>query len=430
MRERAVLVTGGEPRPGRGPGRARWRARARGWCWWRGRRRRWRRWRRTSARRAARPTRSPPTSGAKAGIHARGRGGGAGGADRPAGPQREHAGADAAAAARSRHRVRGLRARARGQPAGPLPSDQGGRWARWRCAGAASSCTSPRTRRRGLPGLGRLRRVEGGARPPGADLGRGARGHGVRFLTVDPGEMDTAHARGRHARRGPRDARRSRGAWPRRSLELLRDAETPAQRRAGRGGRLRARGPPVKRRDRAARAGGDRLLLVDPRRGARPTTAACDDLPGLLRAGDLAGGERRGHAARLARGRTAAGAPVELRLRGCPGDGRRLARAAVRRRRLAHARRTARRRPRSRSATRSRSRRLAARVGAGLAATRRGWSTSASTARARALLAALYARGRPVQYSYLRAAARALARPDAVRRRGRGRPRCRPRAGR
>ena len=42
-----------------------------------------------------------------------------------------------------------------------------------------------------LPALGRVRRVEGGARSPGAHLGRRARGTGVRFLAVDPGEMDT-----------------------------------------------------------------------------------------------------------------------------------------------------------------------------------------------------------------------------------------------
>ncbi len=59
------------------------------------------------------------------------------------------------------------------------------------------------------PRVGRVRRVEGGARSPGARLGGGARrDRACAFLVVDPGEMDTRDARGRRSPTPTRDLAR------------------------------------------------------------------------------------------------------------------------------------------------------------------------------------------------------------------------------
>ena len=81
--------------------------------------------------------------------------GGAGRADRSAGAQRQHARADAAAAA-ARHRVRGLRARAAGEPARPVPPVEGDR----RRHGAARA----RHHRARLVGRGGRAPIRAGAR--------------------------------------------------------------------------------------------------------------------------------------------------------------------------------------------------------------------------------------------------------------------------
>ena len=62
----------------------------------------------------------------------------------------------------------------------------------------------------GYPGWGAVRRLQGRPRPPAPQLGGRAAGTGVRFLSLDPGEMDTQM----HADAMPdadrSDARRSR----------------------------------------------------------------------------------------------------------------------------------------------------------------------------------------------------------------------------
>ena len=68
----------------------------------------------------------------------------------------------------------------------------------------------------------------------------------------------------------------------------------------------------------APRAGGDRLLVVDPS-APRAEDRLVDDLPGLLRAGDLVVVNDAATLPASLVGSTAAGAPVELRLRGFPG---------------------------------------------------------------------------------------------------------------
>ena len=109
------------------------------------------------------------------------------------GAQREHA------RARRRCRLlldtavaRTLGGRARGEPRRALPararSIVGSMALRGR--GRVVHVTSDASAR-GLPDLGRVRRLEGRARPPGRVGGRARRRPEVRFVTLDPGEMDT-----------------------------------------------------------------------------------------------------------------------------------------------------------------------------------------------------------------------------------------------
>ena len=105
----------------------------------------------------------------------------------------------------------------------------------------------------------------------------------------------------------------------------------------------------------APRADAERLLVVDPVSRAIDDRRV-DDLPRLLRAGDVLVVNDAATLPASLVGRTAAGAPLELRLLGRPrraatGPRWRSATATGARRR-----RTARRRPRWRSVTRSRSR--------------------------------------------------------------------------
>ena len=240
-------------------------------------------------------------------------------------------------------------------------------------------------------------------------------GTGVRVLTVDPGEMDTAHARRRDARRRPRRAGRSRRTSPARIVALI--APRGRRRRAASAGRAcgasrarRERGGAVMSRRRApARAARRRAAAASsiPRgRRARRAAARRDAAARSLRAGRPPGRQRRRHPARLAaRPRSARAQPSSCAC-SARGDGAALRGRAVRRRRLAHAHRGP----------------PAAAAGAPLASALqfgalarpqpspwRGRSRAsprlvrarASTATGDALWAALYRGARPVQYAHL-----------------------------
>ena len=162
----------------------------------------------------------------------------------------------------ARHRVRGPRARAGGEPARAVPPDEGHRRARWRCAAAGSSSASPPTRRSSAyPGWGAYGVSKARSTTWCGSGRRSCASTGVRFLSVDPGEMDTRmHAR-RGARGRPADARRPgrRGGADRRPD---RGRRARPERRAGRAPRSRAR----RERDDARRRG----RATDPARDAPP----------------------------------------------------------------------------------------------------------------------------------------------------------------
>ena len=287
--------------------------------------------------------------------------------------------------------------------------------------------------RRGLPELGRLRRVQGGARPPGAHLGGGAGRHRRARPDRRPGRDAHAHARRGDARRRP-GALADPAAVAESLLELIRDAESlrsgsrveaaasrrPRSVEGRRGPRAVRAAPPARRRP-------PRRRDADRRRssGRRPAAAAARRRP--------AGRQRRGHPARV----PARAAPRGRVRSSCGCSGCRRGRRWPARRCSARATGATQtedrppppalavgRRARVRATASTRGRRAClARVAAA------AW-TSASTAPARACWRALYAQGRPVQYSYLPAAAARCARSRRRSRRGPGRPRCRPPGGR
>ena len=233
-------------------------------------------------------------------------------------------------------------------------------------------------------------------------------GTGVRVLAIDPGEMNTAHARAGDARRRSGDAGRS-GARRRadrrlaggRAAGAVGDARgRPRRRRRAAGRRRRDAGADLsgaarRRAPAGGRPGGRRR---SPRRAPRRCRRCC--APGdLLVVNDAA------TLPASLRGQDAQGRAVEVRLLSVADDDRRrraaLLGGAAGRGRLAPAHRgspaaAAAARPAigcasDRSAARSsRARRC-----------RRAWSRSASTSTGDALWAALYREARPVQYSYL-----------------------------
>ena len=141
------------------------------------------------------------------------RGRGAGRSHRPSRAQRQHAGSDAAAAA-ARHRVRGPGAGAANEPGRTVPADQADRGrdgaARLRPGGARQL----RRGGRGVPALGCLRRLEGGAGPPEPALGGRAAVRGRAFLLRRPRRDGYRDARGGDAGSGSRGARAARGSGP------------------------------------------------------------------------------------------------------------------------------------------------------------------------------------------------------------------------
>src|SRR6266511_3470680 len=241
-------------------------------------------------------------------------GGGAGGGRgagrlRPrgrAGQQRLRARPDADAVPH-RHRSGRAPPRARGEPARPVPADASA--ARSDAGGRLGKRDQPLQRRRrgGLPGMGRLRGVQGGARPDDQDLGQRAGGHGGSRQLRGPWRHGDGLARGGAARG------RSRGAGPaggpdRRvrvpGLARLRGHQRPA---------VRGSGVPGARRGAGASAG----ARAAPRRGApagdRPGHRSRPALP-LLRPPATAGAWGPAGRQRLAH---AAGEPDRL-----DGDGR------------------------------------------------------------------------------------------------------------
>ena len=100
---------------------------------------------------------------------------------------------------------------------GPVPADQGDGRADGAARARAGGERHLGRRRRGLPALGRLRRVEGGAGSAGADLGGRAGRHRRARAQRRPGRDEHAHARRGDARRRSGDAGRSgargRGGW-------------------------------------------------------------------------------------------------------------------------------------------------------------------------------------------------------------------------
>ena len=120
-----------------------------------------------------------------------------------------------------------------------------------------------RRRDRGVRALGRLRRVEGGARAPGAHLGGGAGRHRRPRAQRRPGRDGHAHARRRDPRRRPRRRWPTRRASPRAIVALLQAEPGPAP------------GARVAIRTRPAGGGGVAMKPGDDlsRRGA--TTCAC-----------------------------------------------------------------------------------------------------------------------------------------------------------
>ena len=295
-----------QPRAGRGAGAGAGARPARASCWWRAQReplddvvaadpRRGRRGARHRRRRRA-------TSDA---IHAiAGQAAAAGRADRRADQQRQHAGAGAAAAA-ARHRVRGPRPRAGGQPGRPVPADQGGGRARWRCAGAGRSSTSAPTPRRGVPALGRLRRVEGGA---GAARARSGRPSWRAPACASSPSTRARWTRGCTPTRCPTPTaprwpiRRGRGAHRRAARRPSRGpARGRARRRPGRRGTRRRRRHEARDDVSARDATTCGCWSIDPRAGgAALPRRASRDLPDLLRRRRPPGGQRRRHAARVA----------------------------------------------------------------------------------------------------------------------------------
>ena len=261
-----------------------------------------------------------------------GSGGRAGRAARSRGPQREHPRPDAPEAA-ARHRVRGPGARARRQSGRSLPPHEGrgGRHGR------------PRTRahrgrdvgRIGLRvrDMGRLRRVQGRARSPRTDLGRGAGGQRSAVPDHRPG------------RDGHRDARATPCRTPTaRSSPLRRQWRTASStssgtRRRSRAARASRRHPGAARRRRRheSRHGADGSRPSPPPSGSAVRPAARSPRARSAAArppGGRRGGQRRRHAARVLRGadRRRAGARGAARGRergrdmvGRPARARRLA---------------------------------------------------------------------------------------------------------
>src|SRR5581483_4933121 len=258
----------GQARRARGAGGARPRgARARGGGDPRGRRR---------GARAGRGRRRQ----ARGAPHRR-RGAGAGGTDRAGGAQRVDARAGAARAAGG-HRLRDARGDAGGEPRRAVPPHQG--------AGRRDDAAPPRARRSRLVGrgghalraLGRLRRLESGARSPEPHLGRGARRQ-RRRLPLDRSRRDGHRdARGGDARRRSRRAGRSRarGRTDRRIDRAWRICERRAHRGAGGSGVVTpARWPRPRPLD-------ERLLAIDRAR-SDVRHLRVRDLPSLVKPHDL-----------------------------------------------------------------------------------------------------------------------------------------------
>ena len=91
----------------------------------------------------------------------------------------------------SRKRCSARWRRPRGKPASPTVHrslGEGGARARRRKRRAEHL---ERRRHQCLPAVGCVRREQGGAAPSDAHLGRGAGAEGIRFLSLDPGDMDT-----------------------------------------------------------------------------------------------------------------------------------------------------------------------------------------------------------------------------------------------
>ena len=146
---------------------------------------------------------------------------------------------------------------------------------------------------RGVPALGRLRRVEGGAGAAGADLGGGAGGHRRARAERRPGRDGHAHARRRDPRRRPRRRWPIRRASRRAIVALLQAEPGPRAGRARRDPRAapRARRRRHEARDDISRRGATTCACwsIDP---AAPADAALREtrtpaLPDFLAAGDL-----------------------------------------------------------------------------------------------------------------------------------------------
>ena len=202
--------------------------------------------RRRSGRRAARRTRWRPTSATKEDIYRIA--GGRGGAGRARSTcwsttrarwARRRCGRCSTPSARTSRRVLEVNL------VGPFRLTRRC-WARWCCAAAASSCTSPRTRgSTAYPGWGAYGVSKAALDHLGRIWAAELAGTGVRFLTVDPGRdghraCTRRRCRRRTARRSP-TRRRSRSAcWS--------SSATPRSLRAGRASRPRPACAPAARR--------------------------------------------------------------------------------------------------------------------------------------------------------------------------------------
>ena len=228
------------------------------------------------------------------------RGGGAGRADRSARPQRAARSGRRRCGCCSTPSARTSSACSQVNLVGPFRLTKAIAGAHGAARRAARSCTSASDAAvERVPALGRVRRVEGGARAPGRIWAAELAGTGVRVLAVDPGR--DGHARCTPTRSPTPIARR----WP---SPAERRASAPAFEssnggsngaRVSRAVRVRAASAP-RARDRAAPA------------AARSASGAVgdaqlDDLPSLLRRGRPARRQRRGHPAGVAAGARADG---------------------------------------------------------------------------------------------------------------------------
>ena len=201
-------------------------------------------------------------------------------------------------------------------------------------------------RDRGLRALGRVRRVEGGARAAGPRLGRGAGRHRRPPPQRRPGRDGHAHARRRDPRRRPRRAGRP-GARRRREIVALLAGRAGAG--AGRARRHPHGTAPRRRqrrrsrheaRDDISRSGattcGCWSSILTRRADAALRETRTPALPDFLAAGDLLIVNDAATVPASLRGRDDAGHEIEARLIAARAR-RSLQRRAVRRRRLAPA---------------------------------------------------------------------------------------------